>query len=149
MTDQEFVEYRDNRFHSALGFYDRRARQNKFWYVAMSVFVVVASASVAVLTRVEEPPWRTMSTILATSVTIVAAILGLFQFQQNWLSYRATWDALQREPHLRIAGLGEYQSATDRNALFVERVESLLAKEGADWLARHSHKKDDKKAGTD
>ncbi len=147
MNDQEFGEYRDGRYAQAVGFYDRRARQNKFWYALLSTYVVVASASVSVLTQVDGGGLKTAVTVLATSVTIGAAVLGLFQFQQNWLSYRATWDALQREPHLRTAGLGEYSDATDRNALFVERVEGLLARESAEWLARHSHRKDEGKSG--
>ena len=35
----------------------------------------------------------------------------------NWLSYRATWNAQNRELALRDAGIGPYEDTNDRKAL--------------------------------
>jgi hypothetical protein len=74
---------------------------------------------------------------LSASVVVATAIESHFQFNENWLTYRATWDALQREPQLRAARIGEYADAPDSNVLFVQRVEAIVSEQGSEWLARH------------
>ena len=43
-------------------------------------------------------------------------------------------DLLERENYLYIAGLDAYRESEDVQTLFVERVETLLARESAGWL---------------
>jgi hypothetical protein len=138
MSEQEFEKYLTSRYSSALQFYDRRACQNKWGYRALSVYIIIASAALAALGTINEPPQRVLVAVLSPTIAIAMGVISLFQLQQNWLSYRATWDALKREPHLRTARLSDYSTTTDPNALFVHRVEALLSKEGAEWLNRQS-----------
>jgi hypothetical protein len=139
MTDQEFQDYLGTRYASALAWYDKRAGQNKWSHYGISLYLFAASAFLTAVSGL--PEWKVWATLAAAGASIAAATLSLFKCQENWLGYRATWDALKREPHLRIAGLGEYAAAPDNNALFVRRVEDLVSREGAQWLARHSDKK--------
>lgn len=139
MTDEEFTEYQSGRFQTVLKFYDNRACQNKFWHHTSSVYVLAMSVAIApILTTEIFQEWsKLMVTWLSSTIAIAAGIASHFKFHENWLSFRSTWDALQKELQLRNAKIGDYSSG-DRNQLFVERVESLISCEGKEWLARHS-----------
>jgi len=56
----------------------------------------------------------------------------------NWLSYRATWNAQNRELALRDAGIGPYEDTNDRNALVVKRADNVITREGSEWYIRQA-----------
>ena len=75
-------------------------------------------------------------------------MLAHLKCHENWLSYRASWDALERERRLFETGSGPYCSLPDKASLFVERVEAVLTMEGTNFFARHaSNEKQDVNAG--
>jgi hypothetical protein len=90
---------------------------------------------------------RIIAIIIAPTVAIATGIAAHFSFHENWLNYRATWDALKHEQYLRNGNIHEYGESKDRNALFVARVEALISSEGEVWLSRHSSKSDIRRAG--
>ncbi len=138
MTDEEYGRYLNERYGHLVGFYDRRAQENKRWHRASSVFIIVVSGILAPLIStglLSKHP--IIGGFLSASVVVATAVSSHFQFNENWLNYRRTWDALTREPFLREARVGDYANADDRNALFVERVESIASEEGNEWLGRH------------
>ena len=138
MTDEEYEQYLKERYRQLVGFYDERAQQNKRWHRACSVFIIAVSGALAPLISTGVLLKHPMiGGFLSASIVIVTAIGSHFQFNENWLNYRKTWDALRREPHLRDARVADYVNAADRNALFVERVESIASDEGTEWLGRH------------
>lgn len=148
MTDEEFVIYRDGYFQEALNYYDRRANKNRLGYRICSLYVLFVSIALTPILTVDpilNEYGRTIygkiiATILAPSIALAAGIETHFQFHKNWMSYRSTWDALRHELHWRDAQIHEYKGCEDRNALFVERVESLISREGDEWLKRHARK---------
>src|SRR5215467_10435761 len=120
MTDDEYTNYLGTRFKKLIEYYDKRSKQDKRWHRVCSVLIIAVSGTLAplistgVLTN-----HKITGGLLSASIVIVTAISAHFQFNENWLAYRATWDALEREPHLRAAQIGEYADAPDRNSLFV------------------------------
>ena len=139
MTDNEFAAYRDGRFSKILEFYDSRAITNQKRYHFCSMYVLATSVAIApilAINLIAKNNGTIAAAILAPTVALANGIAAHFKFHDNWLSYRATWDALNHELARRDAGIGAYQNASDRNALFVERVEDLITKEGSDWYSR-------------
>jgi hypothetical protein len=141
VSDGEFQEYVSTRYKQLIDFYDKRAVQNKSGYRACSVFVIGVSGLLSPLIGTGSLAEHKMTgALLSASIVIASAIMAHFQFNENWLTYRATWDALQREPYFRSAGLAEYQGSADRNSTFVSRVEAIASREGSQWFGRHSSK---------
>ena len=143
MTDEEFVAYRDGRYQSIMAYYDARAINNQKAYRFCSNYVLIVSVAITpilTLDLLKKESAMIIAALLAPTVAIVSGIASNYKFHENWLSYRATWDALQHELHWRDARAHEYKDAPDRNALFVERVESLISREGSEWLNRHVRK---------
>ncbi len=147
MTDQEFVAYRDGRYKKAMEYYDARANNNRFWYRFCSGYILTASIAITPILNLIPVPLITIgsytfdgkfiASILSSTVALAAGFMSLFRCYGNWLSYRATWDALGHEIHWCNADCGEYRNAKDKRSLFVERVENLITSEGAEWLSRH------------
>jgi hypothetical protein len=85
-----------------------------------------------------------IATLTSVIVVILTAALKTFKYQENWINYRTTCEALKKEKYLYDAGLADYQQPDDRQAQFVNRVEALLARENTIWLSVQK-KKEDKK----
>jgi hypothetical protein len=138
MTDEEYKSYVGTRYKGLVSFYDDRAQRNKRWHRVCSVFIIVVSGTLAPLISTGILLKHSMvGGFLSASIVMATALTSHFQFNENWLNYRRTWDALQREPYLRDARIGDYENASDRNAVFVERVEAVSSEEGKEWLGRH------------
>ena len=59
----------------------------------------------------------------------------LFQFQQNWITYRATSEALKHEKFLYLTRAGPYRDSPAPDAVLAERVEGLVSQEHSAWSA--------------
>lgn len=143
MTDQDFSSYCNGRYASVMGYYDSRAKKNQIAHRFSSIYVLIVSVAITPILTAGIFPKEVgtiIAAILAPTVAIVTGISAHYQFHENWLSYRATWDAFRHERYWRDAQVDEYRNVEDRNSLFVERVEALISQEGADWLKRHTHK---------
>jgi hypothetical protein len=69
-------------------------------------------------------------------VVVLESIQGLFQFQQNWTSYRSTAEGLKHEKSLWMAKAGPYKDPDNpgAEAIFAERAEALISTEHAKWV---------------
>jgi hypothetical protein len=72
---------------------------------------------------------------LGALVLVVEAIEHLNQYQQNWISYRSTCEALKHEKYLFLAVAGPYSTAAEPIKLLAERVEALISREHAKWVS--------------
>jgi hypothetical protein len=52
------------------------------------------------------------------------------------MTYRSTCEALKHEKHLWLAKAGPYLEAANPEALLAERVEALISREHAKWVAQ-------------
>ena len=143
MSDEEYETYLTTRYSRLVAFYDKRAQQNKRGHRVCSLFIIGVSGILAPLIATGVLLRHPMlGGFLSASVVIATAISSHFQFNENWLSYRKTWDILNREPHLRDGRVGDYANAPDRNRLFVERVETVASDEGIEWFSRNLKKQE-------
>jgi hypothetical protein len=141
MTDEEFEAYRAGRYSGILEFYDLRAIANQKRYHFCSVYVLVVSVAIAPILAIDllAVNWgKIIAAILSPTVALVNSVATHFKYHDNWLSYRATWDALNRELAFRNAAIGSYENCKDRNAVFVARVEEAITKEGSNWYSRQA-----------
>ena len=140
MDDVTFQKYLDEDFAEAVRFYDDRACEAKFWYRFMSVGAIFISFVLTLIIAFGkiETELRVVSVGLSALMSALTALLSHFKSHENWLSYRSSWDALLRERRFYETGSGEYKNATDKDTLFVERIEAILARESSEFYARHA-----------
>ncbi len=140
MDEVAIKKYLAEDYVKACKFYDDRARTSKCAYRILSIYLIVASAVLTPLVAFlpAQECWRITAAVLSTTLVVATGLLAHLKSHENWLSYRASWDALERERRLFESGTGPYRSVPDKASLFVERVEAVLTKEGADFYARHA-----------
>ena len=90
-----------------------------------------------------EYKWATVG--IAILLAIGTAALKTFKFQELWISYRTIAETLKKEEHFYRARIGDYQDVDDTEALFVERVESLISRENTLWVMTHIQKDEEQK----
>jgi uncharacterized protein DUF4231 len=147
MDETAIKKYLATDYANALEFYDHRAGTSKRWYRVLSTYLIVVSAGLTPLIAFapKNDVWRIIASVLSATIVMATGLLAQFKCHENWLSYRSSWDALERERRFYETEAGAYKSVADKGVLFVERVEALLAKEGADFYTRHAKSDDEVK----
>ena len=131
MTEQEYLE---QRLDSQAQWYDRRAATNQHCYRALRVLEVILASSIPLFSSLApgSPPIGILVSVIGVSIAIISGLLGLYKFQENWIEYRATAEALKHEKFMFLTHSGPY-NVEPGLPILVERVEGIIAKEGTAW----------------
>jgi Protein of unknown function (DUF4231) len=121
--------------------YGENAQLNRRYYQTLKATQIVFAAAIPVVAvSGAGATQRWVTAILGSLIGIIEGLIQLGQYQQNWLLYRATREALKREDFLYSAKAGPYSDARDADALFVERSDSIISGESLKWLATQEKK---------
>ncbi len=139
MEKEDFQKYLKERYEDQINWYDKKSAWNQklYWYFQWSV-IILATITPVLVAMPQKNRWPAV--IIAALVAIGTSILKTFKYQENWINYRTTCETLRKEIHFYRAGLGDYRDSEDREALFVERVESLISRENTMWLTTQQPK---------
>ena len=130
------------RVQDQIGWYDRKSRYNQRWFKALKTAQIVAAAAIPVAATGSVPDWIVGAA--GALIVVLESLQQLQQYQQNWITYRATCERLKHEKFLYLSGAGSYATARDPDALLAERVEGLVSQEHAAWAA---HREDANRKG--
>ncbi len=128
-------EYLKDRLDDQINWYDKKSAANQSWFKRLQVLIIVASASIPFLSGyLDDMPFVLTLVIGLLGLLIAAstAILGLYQFQENWLEYRTTCESLKHEKFRFMTSVGPY-AVEKPFPVLVERVEALISKENTNW----------------
>ena len=121
-----------DRLEDQISWYGRKSSDNQRLYKWLKLLEIAIAAALPVVAAVHSPVWVTGT--LAAMVVVLEGAQHLYQFQQNWITYRSTAEALKRERYLYIAKAGPYAGG-DRHKQLAERLEVLISREHAKWAA--------------
>jgi hypothetical protein len=121
------------RLEDQIAWYDRDSRSAQRTFKRCKVVEIIAAALIPLLTglRFSEAVW--IAGGLGVVVTAIEGVVHLNQYQQNWITYRSTCEALKHEKYLYLAKAGPYASAADPHPLLAERIEAVVSQEPAKW----------------
>lgn len=128
-------EYLKERLEGQIDWYDKKSIKNQNWFKRLQVIVIVASATIPFLSGFMDETTlylKIVMGLLGLTIAAATAILGLYQFQENWLEYRTTCETLRHENYLFLTGAAPYDEE-EPFLLLVERVEGLISKENTNW----------------
>lgn len=148
MNIKEFNKYLSERYEKEIKWYNDKSESNQLWHRVLNVYVVVASVTVPVLLSILDTSqsWvKIIISITSASIAITSGINNLFKFQENWINYRTTCETLKKEKSYYLGGVDDYAITKDKEALFIERVESIISRENSLWLTSQKIEKDNKK----
>lgn len=115
-----------------IDWYDRKSIDNQRWFKRLKGLQLVAAAAVPVVATLAVDPVVTGG--LGAVILVLEGMQGLNQYQQNWISYRSTCEALRHERYLFEATAGPYAKARRPTRLLAERIEGLISRENDQWV---------------
>jgi len=75
------------------------------------------------------PNMRIIVGLCGVVIAVVTATLDLYRFQEHWIQYRSTCEALKKERFLFLTNSEPYNNeSADKLKLFVQRSETLISK---------------------
>lgn len=131
------LEYIEKRLQDQIDWYDRKSIGAQKWFKCLRTFELIAAAAIPLFSGFSalleyQPQLPLLVGSLGFLVTVVAGLMGLNQFQERWVEYRATCEALKREKYLYLAHAYPYDGEHQLPSL-VQNVEGLLVKETSAW----------------
>ncbi len=112
--------------------YSDNSKLNKKWFQRLKVTEIIAAALIPFLAGYAN--LIVLTGILGVFIVVMEGLQSLYQFHDNWISYRSTSEALKHEKYLYEAKAGPYKNAADPDALLAERVEATISREHAKWV---------------
>jgi Protein of unknown function (DUF4231) len=122
------------RLEDQIGWYDRKSGDNQRRYKWLKLLELAVAAALPVVAGIHSPVWVTGG--LAAVIVVLEGAQHLYQFQEHWITYRSTAEALKHERYLYLAEAGPYVGE-DRRRQLAERLEGLISQEHAKWTASH------------
>jgi len=128
------------RLNDQLDWYDKKSGDNQRRYKQIKVAQFVLAGSIPVFALVGDVWGRWVTAILGASVAILEGLQQLEQYNNLWVSYRATAEQLKHEKYLFLAHSGPYRKLGQEDALslLAERVEEQVSTEHAKWVSERS-----------
>jgi Protein of unknown function (DUF4231) len=128
-------EYVKERLEPQIEWYNKKSQRNKVGYYLLRIIEIVCAISIPLIMGYvsdQTPFLKTAAAILGVIVGVISGFLGLFQTQENWISYRTTCETLRHEKYMYLTKNKPYDN-DDYFSLLVDRVEHLISKENSEW----------------
>ncbi len=123
------------RLDDQIDWYDKKSAASQRYYKRIKLTEIIAAALIPFVVGAHIPYAAWTAGGLGVLITILEGILQLYQYQQIWVAYRATAEAMKHEKFLYIAKAGDYAKALDSRGLLAERVEALGSQENTKWAS--------------
>lgn len=142
-------EYLKQRVENQIEWFSRKSRQNNANFIGFEIVAILFSVSIpfAAVFMSEKNEWaRYLVSFMGVMIAMITGIVTLMKYRDNWIEYRATAEMLKRERYLYLTRCGDYANENCFDT-FVQRIESILAKEAASWKNyQQSYKGEERKA---
>lgn len=128
-------EYLADRWEGQYRYFSKAARENKKRFEQIKLAEIVLAALIPFCSILIDAEWMWMRMVvggLGVVVTILGGMALVKKYQDNWVSYRVTAEALKSEKYLFLMKSGIY-AGTDAEEVFVNRVETILGDENQKW----------------
>ena len=98
------------RLQDQLDWYSAKSSLNKSRFQSLKMLTIISAALIPVLVTSHLPYGSQVSAGLGVLIAIVEGLQQLKQYHGNWISFRATAEALKHEQFLYLAKAGPYIS---------------------------------------
>ena len=135
-------EYLSKRVASQIEWYDHKSRSNKHWFMVLTLIQSLLALLLPFLSGFLTTTDMVLKITIGAIGLIIASmanILAIFKFQEKWISFRTTSEALVHEKYLYDTKTAHY-CGEDPFKAFVERMENLLSTENSQWASYIKYK---------
>jgi hypothetical protein len=127
-------EYLADRLDRQIKWYSEKSTINKRLNNWSKILTIVMGTAITVVTQldVEDNVKSIVLTLIGSSVALLAGVNGILKFQEKWMTYRSTAEALRQEGFLFKTKSGIYDVSNAFQVL-VPRIESIISSENSSW----------------
>jgi len=127
-------QYIDERVDDQIDWYDQKSQRAQRWFKRLRAAEIMAAGTIPLFAGFGGgSTWSVAVTgVLGAVVAILASLVSLNRFQENWIEYRTTCESLKHEKYLFLTNADPYLE-DDPFRLFVRRIEGLISKENSAW----------------
>lgn len=140
MHEADFIDFIKTRYEEQLRWYEGKAVSCKRNHDVLQAITVVCSILTPILILALDLDWKLPAVATSAAVSMSAGMMAAFKIREKWINYRTTAEAMRAEYSLYKTRSGPYLHVGDRQQVFVERIESLLASETETWRAAYKKK---------
>jgi hypothetical protein len=123
------------RLDDQIGWYADKSLLAQRWFKALKVVQLVTAGAIPLVSVFGIAAPGKVTAVLGLVILIVEGLQQLNQYHANWISYRATCEALRHEKFLFKASAGPYARVERTLELLAERTEGLISQEHAKWVS--------------
>ena len=121
------------RLEDQIRWYDEKSLEGQRRFKLLKAVQLLSAATIPVVAILDVH--AAVPAALGAAIILVEGFLQLNQYQQNWITYRSTCEALKHEKYLFLGRAGPYAGAVDGRALLADRIEGLISQEHAKWVS--------------
>lgn len=137
MQKMSIEDYLSQRWQSQYEYHRKSAARNKRAFQTLRLVEIVLAAAIPFVNNIDsenlnESWWDLFVSFQAISITIIAGIMMLYKFHENWIDSRVITEQLKAEKVLFETQSGPYDRE-DAERRFIERIERILGNEVRDW----------------
>ena len=135
MTEADYFE---SRLNDQIEWYGKKSKENQRMYKSLVITELVLSVTIPFLAAYSQDNifFQIAIGIMGITIAIIAGVMSLNKYQENWTNYRSTAETLKQEKYMYLSKSGaykkEYAPETPYNKL-VSRIEGVISKENKDW----------------
>ena len=119
--------------------YGKQARQSRSRFIGWKSVQIVLAATIPIISIGNGQDFqitqRWLTGSMGALIGIIEGILQLCHYQENWLLFRATREALRREDLLFTSRAGPYANIPDAETQYVERTDAIMSGENVRWTS--------------
>lgn len=138
-STQEYIDmgletYLKERVQDQENWMEGKSGSSKKNYQRGKLLVILLSVSIPFLVTLIDvyPYFKYVIAGVGVLIAAVEGILSLYDYQNNWINYRQTLEALKREKFFYATKSSIYKKDSSFQ-FFVERIETILTMENKNW----------------
>jgi len=130
----EAENYIRDRVEQQIDWYNDKSSSAKCWFKILRTIEIIAAALIPLIAGFYKPEDQSLfiAATLGGIIAIIASLLSLCQFQENWIKYRTSCESLKHEKFLYLSKATPYEGESPFQT-FVQRIESIISKENNAW----------------
>lgn len=129
-------QYSLERIDDQITWLEKKAAHNQSRFKMLRIIQLVFSASIPFMVALISDGTHVLKWVsggFGVAITICEGLQALYKYQELWMQYRSTAEALKKEKYLFLSKAGKYEGASNPFPLLVVEVESILSNENLQW----------------
>ena len=128
-------KYINERLDEQITWYSDKSQWNQKWFKILKIIEFTSASLIPFLVAYSDECVyiKYIVGFLGIGIAVVAGLLSLYKFQENWIEYRTTSETLKHQKYLYETSCPPYDNKETSFTKLVQVCEGLISKENSNW----------------